>query len=302
VLDEVDLALLEELGVDGRLSFEKLSARVGLSRTAARARVQRLLESDTVRFQAIVHPAVDGFQTFAHVSLATSGSPVRAVADRIAESPRAPFVSIVAGRWSLIAELRTRDLGEMEREIDALRSQTGVVALDTVIYTDVVKDSRLPLGQPHSFATFGLDDMDRWLLDLLQQDARMPYADLAAKVGLSRAATRTRVLRLLEQGVVVVRGLANPTAVGISDMCGFQVQLDRDPEKAVSAIVQLDAVDFMARTIGRCDLIGTMIVRGRGEVAAALDAIRSLEGVRDVQAWWHLQLVKERYPALVRPG
>ena len=301
-LDELDVALIQGLAGDGRMSFEQLGARVGLSRTAARARVQRLLETGTVRFEAIAHPAVDGYHTFAHVSITAGGIPVRKVAEQIADLPYAPFVSIVAGRFSLIAELRTGDLGSMEAAIEEVRLLPGVLSLDTVVYTDVVKDSHLPLGGPHAFVPFALDDVDRQLLALLQKDARMPYADLAEAVGLSRAAARARVLRLLEQGVVVIKGLANPTAMGITDMCGFQVFLSRDAEEAVAAIAELAAVDFMARTIGRCDLIGTMIAGGRAEVAATLDQIRLLPGVRAVEAWWHLELVKERYSPQVSAG
>ena len=301
-LDELDLALIEGLANDGRISFERLGANVGVSRTAARARVQRLMEDGTVHFEAIAHPAVDGYTTFAHVSVSTAGVPVREVAEKIAALPYAPFVSIVAGRFSMITELRTGDLGAMEAAIEEVRLIPGVMALDTVVYTDVVKDSHLPLGGPHAFVPFDLDAVDRRLLVLLQRDARMPYADLADAVGLSRAATRARVLRLLEQGVVVIKGLVKPTAVGITDMCGFQVSVAQDAEKVVAAIADLPGVDFMARTIGRCDVIGTMIARGRAEGSAALDEIRLLAGVRAVEAWWHLELVKERYSPSIIPA
>lgn len=294
-LDELDLALIDRLGKDGRLPFERLGAQVGLSRTAARARVQRLVDAGTFGFEAIVHPAVDGYHTFAHVSVTTGGVPVRDVAQEIAALSYAPFVSIVAGRFALIAELRTADLGAMDEAIEHIRGLTGVLALDTVVYTDVVKDSHLPLGRPHAFVAFSLDQLDRDLLTLLRQDARMPYADLADAVGLSRAATRARVLRLLEQGVVVIKALVNPTAIGITAMCGFSVVVCGNADEVVAKVAALDEVQFMARTIGRCDVVGTMIARGRAEIAASLDEIRMLSGVRGVEAWWHLELVKERY-------
>lgn len=301
-LDDADMALLDELRKDGRASYERLGSVVGLSRTAARARVNRLLESGVVRIEAVVHPGVDGYSTFAHLSVNVHGAPVTQVAKEVATFPNAPFVSIVAGRCSLIAELRTRDVGELEESIARVRELPGVVSLDTVVYTDVVKDSYLPLGGPHSFEAFDIDAVDRRLLALLQRDARTPYADLADQVGLSRAATRARMLRLLDQGVVVVTGLVNPTAVGITSMCGFQVQLGAGAKESVAAIEQLGAVAFLARTIGRCDLIGTMIERGRSEMVVALDEIRLLEGVYAVQAWWHLELVKERYAPPVVSG
>lgn len=301
MMDDLDHALVARLGRDGRLSFERLGAQVGLSRTAARARVQRLMETGAVRIEAIAHPAVGGFHTFTHLSLVTGGVPVREVAEKIAALPFAPFVSIVAGRFSMITELRTRDLGSMEIAIEEVRRIPGVLSLDTVVYTDVVKDSHLPLGGPHAFTPFNLDEVDHRLLALLQQDPRMPYADLADAVRLSRAATRARVLRLLDQGVVVVKALVNPTAMGITEMCGFQVHLTHDADSAVGVISGLTTVDFVARTIGRCDLIGTMIAAGRAEIGETLDRMRLLPGVRAVEAWWHVELIKEKYASPTLP-
>lgn len=295
LLDEADQALLVELKRDGRASFESLGARVGLSRTAARARVQKIIDSQAVRIEAIVHPAVDGLHTFAHLSIVTDGASSREVAAQLADIENAPLVSVVAGRWSVIAELRTRDLGEMGESVARVRALPGVASVDTALYTDVVKDSRLPLGGPHSFRAFDLDDADRRLLGLLRTDARMPYADLADHIGLSRGATRARVLRLLERGTVVVTGMTNATAFGITQMCGFQVHLTGERTCAVDDMARLDGVDFLARTLGRCDVLGTIIARRRVEVHTTLDDIRSFRGVRSLEAWSHLELIKERY-------
>ncbi|MEJ7691299.1 MAG: Lrp/AsnC family transcriptional regulator [Nocardioidaceae bacterium] len=301
-LDQVDLALLDELKQDGRAPFETLGSRVGLSRTAARARVQKILDSGVVTIEAIVHPVVDGLATFAHVSIVTDGRAARSVADEIASLDNAPFVSVVAGRFSVIAEQRTSDLGQMEERVAQVRDIAGVASIDTVLYTDVVKDSHLPLGGPHAFRQFDLDDVDRRLLTLLQTEPRMPYADLADHVGLSRGATRARVLRMLKDGVVVVTGMTNATAFGITQMCGFQVNLDREGSAAVEKIASLRDVDFLARTLGRCDVIGTIIARNRVDMHQVLDEIRAYDGVRDMEAWSHLELVKERYSPQSEPS
>jgi DNA-binding Lrp family transcriptional regulator len=208
---------------------------------------------------------------------------------------KAPLVSVVAGRWSVIAELRTGDLGEMNQAVADVRDVPGVVRIDTVLYTDVAKDSHLPLGGTHSFEAFDLDDVDRRLLELLKREPRMPYADLADHVALSRGATRARVLRLLADSVVVVTGMTNATAFGITQMCGFEVHLAAAGHDVVDQVAAMDNVDFLSRTLGRCDLLGTIIARSRVDVHATLDEIRALPGVRVVEAWYHLQLVKERY-------
>lgn len=292
-LDEFDLALVEQLRVDGRASYESLGARVGLSRTAARARVQRIFDSGIVRVAAMVHPEFDGIHAFGHVSIAVTGASTADIAATIAKLPDAPFVSIVSGRYSIITELRSSDLVQLSDAVGSIRAIEGVEYVDTVLYTHLVKEPHIPTHGPGNIDQF--DDTDRKLLDLLRQDGRMPYADLADRVGLSRGATRARVIRLLDAGVVAVSGMVNPTAFGMTQMCGFQIHLADGGAGTLSVIGQMDAVDFLARTMGRCDAIGTLITRTRAETIASLDEIRALDGVRDVESWTHLELVKEHY-------
>lgn len=294
-LDAVDRALFAELRRDGRASFESLGAAVGLSRTSARERVRQLLDAGVLHIQAIVHPAIAGHTTFGHLFVEVADASSRAVARDIAELDAAPFVSVVAGRSSVVAELRTSGLGGLRTAVERIRALPGVATVDTVTYTEVVKDAHLPPGDVDDAERFILDERDRRLLDLLQTDARMPYADLADAVGLSRAAARNRMLRMLRDGVVTVTGLVSPTAVGNSEMCGFQVHLTTADGDAVEALAAMTAVDFLARTVGRCDVIGTIIAPSRGEVADVLDRIRQLDGVHGLETWWHLELVKERY-------
>ena len=48
----------------------------------------------------------------------------------------------------------------------------------------------------------GLDELDQKIVQLLIQNARMPYADIGKQVGLSRVAVRTRVQALEKKGII----------------------------------------------------------------------------------------------------
>jgi DNA-binding Lrp family transcriptional regulator len=296
-LDEVDLALIEQLRRDGRASFESLGHAVGLSRTTARARVQRLLDAGTLRVVANVHPEIDGIHTCASISVDVLGVPARTVAASISSMPEATFVSLVAGRHAIAVELRASSITALESAFSTIRAISGVRLVDASLYTDFVKEPYIPPQGPGNLEQY--DAVDRQLLDLLRLDGRMPYADLADRVGLSPAATRTRVLRLLEAGAVSISGMVNPTTFGMTQMCGFQVWLTGQGDGPLAEIARMRSVDFLARTLGVGDAVGTLLTRTRAETIDALDAIRSLSGVGDVESWAHLELVKEDYD--VRP-
>lgn len=75
-MDEVDEAIVSLLEDDGRLTHRDIAHRVGLSRSAAAARVQRLIASGQVVVRGVVHPAVLG-AAHSHTSASWSTDPRR---------------------------------------------------------------------------------------------------------------------------------------------------------------------------------------------------------------------------------
>jgi len=103
-----------------------------------------------------------------------------------------------------------------------------------------------------------LDDRDRRILTLLQQDARMSNADLAASVAMSASALWRRVRALEEAGVIERYGaIVNPAAMGLGFQAIVHVHLTRhDPEKLVEFIRAIEGnalVQECYATTGQAD-------------------------------------------------
>ena len=59
-----------------------------------------------------------------------------------------------------------------------------------------------------------IDNLDRQILEIISQNARIPFKDVAAECGVSRAAIHQRVQRLIDLGVIVGSGyLVNPISL-----------------------------------------------------------------------------------------
>ncbi len=71
-----------------------------------------------------------------------------------------------------------------------------------------------------------LDDLSRAIIEQLQQDGRRPYARVAEAVGLSEAAVRQRVQRLLEAGVMQIVAVTDPVQVGFSRQAMVGLRVD----------------------------------------------------------------------------
>lgn len=59
-----------------------------------------------------------------------------------------------------------------------------------------------------------IDETDRKLLNLLQSDAKTPYADLAKRLGISTSGAHKRIARLLSAGIIKFVGVVDPQLVG----------------------------------------------------------------------------------------
>jgi len=289
-MDEVDEAIVELLEVDGRLTHREIARTVGLSRSSAAARVQRLIASGQVVVRGAVHPAVIGRGALAHVSIAVRG-PVAPLAAEIARRDDVPFLSLTSGPHGLIAEVRTASARDIDRTISDLRSLDGVVGVDTLTYVEVIRDVIGPVGEVGT----DVDDVDLALLRALQEDGRASYVDLAAVVGLSPAGARRRVVRLIASQVVRVGAVVRHSGQDRQSAMGLGLRLAGEDDDVVAAIAAMPPVIFVARTLGHYDLLVTVRTFSAAQLVETLDVVRSLPGVNAVDSWAHLDVVKESY-------
>lgn len=72
-----------------------------------------------------------------------------------------------------------------------------------------------------------LDQIDRKLLSILLENARISYTDLAKEVGLSRVAVQSRIQTLIQEGVIEnFTVVINPIKVGIEVSAFFDVGVE----------------------------------------------------------------------------
>src|SRR6476646_3625097 len=75
-----------------------------------------------------------------------------------------------------------------------------------------------------------LDEVSKRIIDQLQEDGRRPYAAIGKAVGLSEAAVRQRVQRLLEAGVMQIVAVTDPLTVGFPRAAMIGIRVEGDSE------------------------------------------------------------------------
>lgn len=287
MLDAVDAALVQELQHDGRATFQTLGDRVGMSRTAVRARVRRLLDTGTLRVTGVINAEVLGIGARAHVSLSVDG-PAAVVMDDLARRAAVTFAALVTGRHSIVAELRSHDDAELAAELDDIRLSGRVRAMDVFRCVRVVKaggGAAVPSGFQ---AGVTLDAIDWRLMRELQRDGRAPYARLARVVGLSQAATRARVVRLVDASAVQVTGIVDASAVGTSEGAGLGLRVRGDVGSCAEKIAGLPGTDTVLTGYGRHDVVAVLNAEDRSRLLNRIESVRAVPELRSMETWHHL--------------
>jgi Lrp/AsnC family transcriptional regulator, leucine-responsive regulatory protein len=113
-----------------------------------------------------------------------------------------------------------------------------------------------------------LDQISRALLVELQKDARIPFAELGRRVGLSPSATAERVRRLEDDGVIRgYRADIDPAAIGLRIMVYIRMTCDGDRYKQFLPFVKtLDAVRECYHVTGSDALVMKVLVGSTDEL------------------------------------
>ncbi len=141
-----------------------------------------------------------------------------------------------------------------------------------------------------------LDDVSRRLVEALQQDGRRSYAALAQDVGLSEAAVRQRVRRLLDDGVMQIVAVTDPMTVGFSRQAMVGIKAVGDLRAIADRLSNLPELEYVVLCAGSFDLLVELVCEDDEHLLRLLDeSIRSIEGVRETETFVYLRLVKQTY-------
>jgi Lrp/AsnC family transcriptional regulator for asnA, asnC and gidA len=141
-----------------------------------------------------------------------------------------------------------------------------------------------------------IDAVSLAIIEQLQEDGRRPYAAIGKAVGLSEAAVRQRVQKLLDQGVMQIVAVTDPLTVGFrrQAMVGINVEGDLDP--VADALTEMNEVEYVVVTAGSFDLIVEIVCEDDDHLLEMINKrIRTLPGVRSTESFVYLKLKKQTY-------
>jgi Lrp/AsnC family transcriptional regulator, regulator for asnA, asnC and gidA len=140
-----------------------------------------------------------------------------------------------------------------------------------------------------------VDDTDRAIIEALQTDGRLPYTKLGQAVGLSEAAVRQRVQRLIETGVMQIVAVTNPLSLGYRRMALIGVRAEGDTSVIAAQLEEFEEIEYIVITAGSFDLMCEVVAADDRALLALTNRVRGVKGVKSTESFIYLDLVKQTY-------
>ena len=128
---------------------------------------------------------------------------------------------------------------------------------------------------------------DRAIIRLLQENARISYAELSRATGIPESTVRRRMERLQQRGIIEFAMLADPAKLGyeIRAMIGIRVELPRLNEIA-DTLRSMNEVTFAAFLTGSFDVMIQVVVQSQDALVKFLtQRIARIDGVRSTETF-----------------
>lgn len=130
-----------------------------------------------------------------------------------------------------------------------------------------------------------MDELDRLILNILQEDGRTPFTHIAKQAGVSETTVRSRYRSLVDEGIVRTVGIVDPCALGFQAPAIISISVEPgETDQVAKTIGLLPEVSYLVMTLGSSDLIVEVFCRDLEHLTdLSTEQIQRIPGVRSTE-------------------
>lgn len=141
-----------------------------------------------------------------------------------------------------------------------------------------------------------LDDISKRIVELLQEDGRRPYAEIAREVGLSEAAARQRVQRMTEAGIIQIVAVTDPMQLGFHRMSMIGIRVSGDPRAIAEELTEIRELAYVVVVLGTFDILVEAVCENDEHLIDLIATrIRTIPGIVHTESLLYAGLYKDLY-------
>ncbi|PLJ77098.1 Lrp/AsnC family transcriptional regulator [Infirmifilum sp. NZ] len=140
-----------------------------------------------------------------------------------------------------------------------------------------------------------LDHIDKKILEMLQDNAKTPYSQIASQLGISEATVHLRIRKLVNAGIIKrFQAVVDPEKVG--KKVTAIIAVIAIPQKYNQVLKQLERMPEVYEiydVTGEYSTILKVRVRNKEDLAKLIDEIGGIDGVESTKTMYVLRVIKE---------
>lgn len=141
------------------------------------------------------------------------------------------------------------------------------------------------------------DRTDSKIICILQEDGRIPYREIAKKVGISETNVRTRVKNLLDKDIIQIVATSDPAKLGYDFDGNIKLKIENTKlDSILEELKKIKEITYIALMTGSSDIDLDFIVRSKNELNDLIfSKISKIDGVIDSEASLIIRYEKDIY-------
>jgi Lrp/AsnC family transcriptional regulator for asnA, asnC and gidA len=142
-----------------------------------------------------------------------------------------------------------------------------------------------------------IDALDCRMIELLQKDGRVPNTDIAKALGISEATVRTRLSRLIEEGIIQIVAVSNPLKLGFEVVGTLRIHVEvRKMDRIIRELKGIKPLWHIVQTTGGTGIDTEFVLKDLSELRELIfEKVNRIDGVVRSEPTLFLNYAKRVY-------
>jgi Lrp/AsnC family transcriptional regulator for asnA, asnC and gidA len=142
-----------------------------------------------------------------------------------------------------------------------------------------------------------LDELDLKIISHLQENGRVPVAELAKRLNQPENTVRYRIERLVKNGVIRrFTALVDPRALGLNVSAAVMFKVDpKKLDQLLEKLTSMKDVTNIYQLSGEWDLIAVVFAKDIQDLHERIEELRRMEGVKEMNVMITTRVIKSEY-------
>lgn len=142
-----------------------------------------------------------------------------------------------------------------------------------------------------------IDELDLKIISHLQENGRIPVAELAKRLNQPENTVRYRIERLLKNGVIRrFTALVDPRALGLNVSAAVMFKVDpKKLDQLLEKLTSMKDVTNIYQLSGEWDLIAVVFAKDIQDLHERIEELRRAEGVKEINVMITTRIIKSEY-------